>query len=86
VQAVLERSRLRVDVACPRLRFEGIWDGVSADPLRFDGSLDTSRSATAEVLVSGTTLTLTLREGNGAVLLGPLPLGALAALPPLGGC
>jgi hypothetical protein len=86
VQAVLEGSRLRVDAACPRLRFEGTWDGVSAGPLRFDGRLDATRSATAEALVSGTTLTLTLRDGTGAVLLGPLPLAAVPALPPLAGC
>lgn len=86
VQAVLEGSRLRVDAACPRLRFEGTWDGVSAGPLRFDGRLDATQSATAEALLSGTTLTLTLRDGTGTVLLGPLPLGAVAALPPLAGC
>jgi hypothetical protein len=86
VQAMLEGSRLRVDAACPRLRFEGTWDGVSAGPLRFDGRLDATSSATAEALVSGITLTITLRDGTGAVLLGPLPLGAVAALPPLAGC
>jgi hypothetical protein len=86
VQAVLEGNRLQVDTACPRLRFEGTWDGVSGSPLRFDGRLDATRSATALVVLSGSTLTLTLRDGTGAVLLGPLPLGAVATLPPLAGC
>ena len=86
VQAVLEGSRLRVDAACPRLRFEGTWDGVSAGPLRFDGRLDATRSATAEALLSGSTLTITLRDGTGTVLLGPLPLGAVTVLQPLAGC
>jgi hypothetical protein len=86
VQAVLEGSRLRVEAACPRLRFDGQWDGLASTPLRFEGSLDGTRAATAEVLLAGSTLTLTLRDGAGGVLVGPLPLGAVAALPPLGRC
>lgn len=86
VQAVLEGGRLRVDTACPRWRFEGQWDGLSSTPLRFEGSVDNARATTAEVLLAGRTLTLTLRDGAGTVLLGPLPLDGVATLPPLAGC
>jgi|JI8StandDraft_2_1071088.scaffolds.fasta_scaffold77122_2 hypothetical protein len=86
VQAVLEGGRLRVNAACPRLRFEGLWDARSDTPLRFEGSLEGAGAATAEVQLAGSTLTVTLRDGAGRVLLGPLPLGAVVTLPPLGGC
>lgn len=86
VQAALEAGRLRVNAACPRLRFDGLWDGLSGTPLRFEGSLEGAGAATAEVLLAGSTLTVTLRDGAGRVLLGPLPLGAVATLPPLAAC
>jgi len=86
VQAVLEGGQLRVDAACPRLRFEGRWDGLASTPLRYEGSLGGTRAGTAEVLLAGSTLTLTLRDSAGTVLLGPLALGAVASLPPLAGC
>jgi len=38
--------------------------------------------ARAKVQVSGNTLAVTLRDGTGTVLLGPLPLGSVATHPP----
>lgn len=87
VQAVLELSRLQLDLACPRLQFIGLWNGQPGT-LRFDGTLDgnPARPASAELLINGDTLTVTLRDGNGALLLGPLALPAVTTLPPLAGC
>ncbi len=88
VQAVLEGPRLRVTRACPLLRFSGRWNGMQGSPLHFEGELDgnPARPARAEVQVSGSTLVVTLRDGTGTVLLGPLPLGSVATLPPLQSC
>lgn len=92
VQAELDGHRLRIDAACPALRFDGLWDGRSdgsaGSPWHFDGTLagEPPRMAVAEVSLSAGTLQLTLRDAAGATLLGPLPLGAVASLPPLAGC
>lgn len=87
VQAVLDGGRLRADVACPRVRFEGRWDGVASPVLRFEGTLDgdPSRPAVAEVRLDGSTLELTLRDAS-QLRLGATRLPARAALPPLAGC
>lgn len=88
VQTVLEGVRLDVQVACPHLRFIGLWDGLPGATLRYDGWLDGEplRRASAEVQISGSTLVLTLRDASGAVLVGPVPLGAVPAQVPLGRC
>ncbi|MCA3241446.1 MAG: hypothetical protein ING89_09130 [Rubrivivax sp.] len=88
VQAVLEGSRLRVTRACPLLQFSGRWNGLPGSPLHFEGELDgnPARPARAEVQVSGSTLVVTLRDGTGTVLLGPLALGSVMTLPPLQSC
>jgi hypothetical protein len=88
VQVVLEGFRLRVQLACPRLQFEGYWNGLPGEQGRFVGLLDgnPNRSAQAEVQVSGRSLLLTLRDGNGGVLLGPVLLPQVGTLQPLGGC
>ncbi len=87
VQAVLDGGRLRADIACPRLRFDGRWDGVVAPVLRFEGTLDgdPSRRAVAELRLDGSTLELTLRDTS-QLLLGAVRLPARMALPPLAGC
>lgn len=92
VQATLDAGRLRVELACPRLRFDGQWDGVSdgslGGTLRFDGTLDgnAARTARADVVLDGSTLVLTLRDAAGRDLLSPQRLPAIATLPPLAGC
>jgi hypothetical protein len=88
VQAVLELSRLQLDLACPRLRFVGLWNGQAGSTLRFDGAIDgdPSRPASAELQISGSSLSVTLRDGSGAPLLGPLTLPSVTTLAPLAGC
>jgi hypothetical protein len=88
VQATLESPRLRVQLACPRLLFEGTWNGLPGDKLRFDGQFDgnPARPGHAEVQVTGSTLVVTLRDGTGLVLLGPVLLPSVGSLAPLAGC
>jgi hypothetical protein len=88
VQALLELSRLRLDLACPRLQFIGLWNGQPGSVLLFDGSLDgdPARPAQAELVLSSDALVVTLRDGNGTLLLGPLPLPAVPTLLPLAAC
>ncbi len=88
VQTVLEGVRLDVQVACPRLRFIGLWDGQPGATLRYDGWLDGEplRRASADVQITGSTLVLTLRDAAGTALVGPVPLIAVSAQAPLASC
>jgi hypothetical protein len=80
---LLEDSAELVE-ACTPLEFRGQWGVIAGQAGRFYGHTDPDAApmpATLEAQASGAGMVLTLRDGEGRVLLGPVTMTATAAAP-----
>ena len=88
ITVAIEANSILLDARCERLHFSGDWGITAAQDARFFGSYQRDPStnrvpATLSVQTPGGTtgpLTLTLRDADGRVLLGPVSLQRVAAI------
>ena len=84
VQVRLQKDTAELIEACAPLEFRGQWGVIAGQAGRFYGHTDPDVApapATLEAQASGTGMRLTLRDGGGRVLLGPVVVTATAAPP-----
>ena len=84
VQVRLQEDSAELGEACMPLAFRGQWGVVAGQAGRFYGHTDPDvapAAATLEAQASGAGLRLTLRDGEGRVLLGPVVMTPTAAPP-----
>jgi hypothetical protein len=84
VRVRLQDDTVELVDACLPLEFRGQWGVVSGQDARFYGHADPDAApspATLEAQATGTGVLLTLRDGGGRVLLGPVAVNVVAAPP-----
>lgn len=87
VRVRLQDDTIEVVETCTPLEFRGQWGVIAGQSGRFYGHADPEAvPATLEAQASGAGLLLTLRDGEGRVLLGPLVVTAMAAPPETPAC
>lgn len=85
----LQDDTIEVVETCTLLDFRGQWGVIVGQEGRFYGHTDpdaTLTPATLEARASGAGALLTLRDGEGRVLLGPVAVSVVATLPVPGAC
>jgi len=94
VVATIDDNDIVVDARCARLVFEGTWATSAARGTRFYGAILVGTpvtdlapaTAATQTAGDGTGLTLTLRDATDQLLLGPVALARVDALPSPPGC
>ena len=86
VQAQIDEQRLLLEAPCAGLVFVGPWGQTGRESPRFYGLLGGGEFASAQAQIEGGVLQITVRDGAGRLLHGPLLLQRVSATAAFGSC